>query len=126
MGNISFGSTTALACMPPFDNGKGKKNIGQPHNRAQELIAHKDVIQIASSQMVEAIANHDYEQANQWSQVIDSAQDKIFRIVDQEDKHSSQKVSNRKSDVETIVDVAKTACDITKQILPTQKLDLII
>ena len=58
---VSFGSTTASVCSAPSGDDKNKKLKGIVHNRASELCAHKDIIQIASTQMVEAISKKDYE-----------------------------------------------------------------
>lgn len=125
MRNVSFGSTTAYICAtpePPENNkNKNQKLKGLVHNRANELVAHKDIIQIASSQMIDAISKKDYEQANQWSKAIDNAQEQIFRIIDQEDKFADQKHQNRTENIKTTVDSTTKITDIGKNFLSPSK-----
>lgn len=126
MMKVSFGSTTACACAAPSgdDKNKNTKLKGLVHNRASELCAHKDIIQIASTQMVEAISKKDYEQANEWSKAIDNAQEQIFRIIDQEDKFSDKKHQNLTENVKTTLEATSKITDIGINLLPPKHLNL--
>ena len=123
--NVSFKSTTACAYAAPSgdDKNKNEKLKGLVHNRSNELTAHKDIIQIASTQMIDAISKKDYEQASQWSKAIDNAQEQIFRIIDQEDKFSEQKHQNTTENIKTTLEATSKITDIGKNLLPPKHLN---
>ena len=85
---------------------------GKTHCRQDELIAHRNTIRIANEMMVEAAGSKDYEAVNKWSEMIDFAQKKVFEIINQEDIHAQQRVSQ-------IKDVSDMAFDVTDKVVKT-------
>lgn len=93
-------------------DGYSCKINGKVHNRKDELTTYRQAIYNANIKMTEAADNGNLELAQFWSSIIDSAQEKIFAIINQEDNHNSSRTNQ-------FVDVANQAVDIGEKIIDT-------
>ena len=85
------------------------KPSGKTHCRQDELAAHRNTITIANEMMLEAANAKDYEAVSKWSEMIDFAQEKVFKIIEQEDVRSSQKCTQAKEITDSALNVTDKA-----------------
>lgn len=102
----SVGISQGQYAMPTKTNGKN-------HCRKDELSAYRETIAIANQQMISAAIEKDNDAVNCWSKIIDATQEKIFAIIEQEDKHFYKKADVTSSSVKTVVDSADKVVNTT-------------
>lgn len=95
-----------------------KKQIsGKTHSRAAELQAYRETIAIANQNMTNAIINGDYEVADIWSKTIDSTQEKIHEIINQEDGHQYQSTTSYSGVIKDVAESTGKIADTGAKII---------
>lgn len=98
-------------------SNKTKPISEKPHDRRTELGAYRRSITLASDQLIISAQVRDKEGMELWNQIIDNAQEKIAKIIKEEDQHSYQQYGNYANLGNTAMKAADKAVDIGGRII---------